>query len=146
MITLKERVARALAKYPDRSDYEIAHGLNKVRSSTVAIIRATLNGTPLPPEPKEDKSDSGRSYAKGVSLGKLRVLPRRPAENAAKHIKRLPAGRGFSPKDLSQEWGISETTLKRHARDLGCLKFVEIREDDWELMIVSPETAALYQP
>jgi hypothetical protein len=77
-------------------------------------------------------------------LTNLRVLSRKPAESAAKFIKRLPKGRGFCPKDLSQEWGMSEDTIKRHAKDMNCLKFVEISEDEWKSLIMSPETAATY--
>jgi hypothetical protein len=80
----------------------------------------------------------------GVSLTSRRVLSRRPAESAAKYIKRLPNNKGFSASDLAREWGMSEETIRKHARDMGCLKFVEVSEDDWKPLVMSPETASRY--
>lgn len=73
-----------------------------------------------------------------------RVTSHRPVETAAKFIKRLPLGRGFNPKELSSEWGMSEETIKKYARDMSCLKWVEVSEDEWVQMVMSPETAAQY--
>jgi hypothetical protein len=39
---------------------------------------------------------------------------------------------------------MSEETIRRHARDMGCIKFVEVSEDEWVPLIMNPETAAKY--
>jgi hypothetical protein len=39
---------------------------------------------------------------------------------------------------------MAEETIKRHAKDLGCYKFVEVSEDEWVPMIMHPDTAAQY--
>ena len=77
----------------------------------------------------------------GVKLAGKRVLSRRPVETAAKHIKRLEPNKGFDPAQLSTEWGIGEETIRRYAREMGCLKFVEVEEDEWKQLVLSPETA-----
>jgi len=89
----------------------------------------------VPTEPQQDQ---------GLLLSKLRVLPRRPAESAAKYIKRLPLGRGFDIKKLSQDWGMGEDTIRRHAKDLCCLKYVEVEPDEWLPVVMNPETAKQY--
>lgn len=81
----------------------------------------------------------------GLPLDNRNVLSRRPAESASRYIKQLPNNRGFCSKELSKVWGLSDETIKRHARDLGCLKYVEVEEDEWKLMVMSPETAKRYR-
>jgi hypothetical protein len=39
---------------------------------------------------------------------------------------------------------MSEETIKKYARDMSCLKWVEVSEDEWVQMVMSPETAAQY--
>jgi len=39
---------------------------------------------------------------------------------------------------------MSEETIRKHARDLGCLKFVEVEPDEWKAMIMNPDTAKNY--
>jgi hypothetical protein len=79
----------------------------------------------------------------GVELRGLKVLPRKPADTAAGFIKRLPHGRGFEPRVLAAEWGMSEDTIRRHAKEMKCLKFVEVG-DNWVPMVMHPDTAAKY--
>lgn len=101
---------------------------------------AAIDGTPTTGAPVAHEGSSTH----GLVLTNRNVLPRRPPESAAKFIKRLPANRGFNLKDLSRQWGMSEETIKRHSKDLGCLKYVEVADDEWVAMVMSPETAARY--
>jgi hypothetical protein len=126
-----DRIRASIARAPHLTDSRVAKNLRHVSAAEVAHVRAMA-------------SDTGEAKISGVSLGNRRVLSRRPAESAAKFIKRLPNGRGFHPRDLAQSWGMSEETIRRHARDLGCLKFVEVSEDEWHPLIMSPDTAAKY--
>ena len=80
-----------------------------------------------------------------MPLKGLRVLVRKPNDSAAKFIKRLPAGVGFTISELSAEWGMSEETIRRHASGLGCLRYVETSEDNWTQLVLSPETANHYK-
>jgi predicted ArsR family transcriptional regulator len=130
----RERILASVERNPGATDRRIAKNLG-VATSDVAKARAGDRAEPAS-EPK------GR--ASGISLASKRVLSRRPAESAAKYIKRLPNGKGFSPRDLAAEWGMSEETVKQHARNLQCLKFVEVAEDEWQALVMSPDTAAKY--
>lgn len=129
----EKRILASITKNPDAPDYRIAKNLGL----TVGEVAAARAGhTP-------SRNSSVSSVADGVELRGLKVLPRKPADSAAGHIKRLPTGRGFEPRVLSAEWGISEETIRRHAKDLKCLKFVEVN-DEWVPMVMNPETASRY--
>jgi len=136
-----EKLKQAIARYPERSNWEIARNYKGVRAAGVAAVREKMTGTAHhdAPSPEPKQSLSG-----GFSLASRRVLSRRPAESAAKFIKRLPGGKGYPPRDLAAQWGMSEETIRRHARDMGCIKFVEVSEDEWVPLIMNPETAAKY--
>ena len=124
-----DRIKTSIAKNPDASNYTIAKNLN-VRVGEVEVVRATL--------PTEGASSGG------LPLRGLKVLPRKPAESASKFIRKLALGRGFDVRELSKEWGIGEDTIRRHAKDMGCLKYVEIETDEWIPVIMNPETAKQY--
>lgn len=125
----RQRILDSIAKNPDAPDHRIAKNLN-LRVSEVRDVRGT---TP-----------AATPAIEGVSLANLRVLPRKPVENAAVHIRRLPKGRGFEPGVLAREWGMSEESIRKHAKDLKCLKYVEVAADEWVSMVMSPETAINY--
>ena len=124
-----DRIKASIAKNPGASNYTIAKNLN-VRVGEVEVVRAT-------------SSTEGTSSG-GVPLKGLKVLPRKPAESASKFIRKLAHGRGFDIRELSREWGIGEDTVRRHAKDMGCLKYVEVEPDEWIPVIMNPETAKQY--
>ena len=132
------RILASIAKHPEASDLRIAKNLGL----TVAEV-AAVRGTSNPKGAKTLPVKASAVFCDGVELKGLRVLPRKPADNAAGFIKRLPLGRGFEPSVLAGEWGISEETIRRHAKDLKCLKFVEVN-DEWLPMVMHPETAGRY--
>ena len=125
------RIENSIMNNPYAPDHQIAKNL-KIRSSEVAKVRAGLTTQPSP------------DVSGGIVLSHLRVLPRKPADSASKFIKRLPTGRGFEIKNLVSEWGIGEDTIRRHAKDMGCLKYVEVSDDEWLAVIMNPETAQSY--
>jgi hypothetical protein len=134
---LKSRIEAALHRNPTHKNSQITKNLNGICSAAdVEMIRNSMT--------KKDAEPPTEPMSKGVSLTTKRVLSRRPAESAAKFIRRLPKGRGFDLKALSHEWGMSEETIRKHARDMGCMKFVEVSEDEWVPMIMHPDTAAQY--
>lgn len=141
---MNQRILASIQRNPKHSDTQIAKNLKGTTVAQVAAVRLGNPGKKVSKVVAPAAASAELSHASGFKLSNLRVLSRKPAESAAKFIKRLPKGRGFCPKDLSQEWGMSEDTIKRHAKDMNCLKFVEILEDEWKSLIMSPETAATY--
>ena len=136
----RERIRAAILRNPAKPSHAIAKSLYKVLAADVERVRRESGGITA-----EGASESVESAGlSGVSLTQKRVLARRPAESAAKYIKRLPNNKGFHPSDLAREWGMSEETIRKHARDMGCIKFVEVSEDEWKPLIMAPETASRY--
>jgi hypothetical protein len=127
-----ERIKNSISRNPSAPNHQIAKNLG-IKVGEVIKVRAEMGHVPT-----ESQQEGG------IILNKLRVLPRRPAESAAKYIKRLPLGRGFDVRKLAQEWGMGEDTIRRHAKDLGCLKYVEVEPDEWVPVIMNPETAKQY--
>ena len=124
------RIKTSIARNPTAPDHRIAKNLG-LRVSEVTAVRASLVS--------EDPPASS-----GVALRGLKVLPRKPAESASKFIRKLTLGRGFDIRELSKEWGIGEDTIRRHAKDMSCLKYVEIEPDEWIPVVMNPETAKQY--
>jgi hypothetical protein len=137
-MTLQDRIEKSIRRNPSHTDFQIAKNLR----TTVAQVAAVRKGSKSAATP--NATDSSAPLGGGVPLSSKRVLPRKPPESAAKFIKRLPKNRGFSPSELAMQWGMAENTLSRHAKDLGCYKFVEVSEDEWVPMIMHPDTAAQY--
>lgn len=133
MTPTEKRIHASIAKNPGASNYKIAKNLNLTVGEVAAVRSKQLTTTLAKPS----------SVTGGVELKGLKVLPRKPADSASGFIKRLPVGRGFEPQVLAAEWGISEETIRRHAKDLKCLKFVEVN-DEWLPMVMHPETAAKF--
>ena len=132
-MTLEQKVLKCIAAHPDYTDHQIARNC-RTNKREVARIRSRSTT-----DSEEEAPITG-----GIVLGRCRVLSRKPSDSASKFIKRLPTGRGFDVRTLSKEWGMSEDTIKRHAKDLGCFKFVEVSDDEWIPMIMNPETANKY--
>jgi hypothetical protein len=126
-----DRIKTSIARNPGATDTRIAKNLN-LRVDEVKSVRASMS------------SDSLLPTQGGVPLRGLKVLPRKPAESASKFIRKLALGRGFDIRELSKEWGIGEDTIRRHAKDMSCLKYVEIEPDEWIPVVMNPETAKQY--
>ena len=126
-----ERIKASIVNNPAAPDHRIAKNLS-LRVDEVKSVRASMS------------PDSLNPTQGGVSLKGKNVLPRKPAESASKFIRKLTLGRGFDIRELSREWGIGEDTVRRHAKDMGCLKYVEVEPDEWVPVVMNPETAKQY--
>ena len=124
-----DRIKASITKNPAATDLIIAKNLG-MRVKEVAAVRATLSIKAV--------------NMSGLSLKGKKVLPRKPAESASKFIRKLALGRGFDIRELSKEWGVGEDAIRRHAKELGCLKYVEIELDEWVPVVMNPETAKHY--
>lgn len=127
-----ERIKDSILANPLAPYHRIAKNLN-LRVSEVKVVALGLEQAPLPP------AASG-----GFRLGACKVTNRKPADSAARYIRLLPGGKGFAPNQLASEWNLSEDTIRKHAKELGCLKFVEISPAEWIQLVLNPTTAAAY--
>jgi len=96
-----------------------------------------LEDQELPPvvEPKKSGGMTG-----GIKLTGKQLLKRKPAESTSTLIQTLTKGMGYSPKMLSQKWGVSQNTIRKHAKDMDCLRYAG-EDGQWTEVVVHPETA-----
>jgi hypothetical protein len=146
-MTLDDRIADSIRRNPEKKNWEIAKNFKGVSSSDVERVRSAISRASSTSK-KANVKDSVEATTEqtsfkiaGISLSNRSVLSRRPAESAAKYLRKLANGKAYSTSDLAKAWGMSEETIRKHARDLGCLKFVEVEPDDWKPMVMNPETA-----
>lgn len=137
MTNLDTRIEKSIRRNPDAKDGRIAKNLGTVAAEVRRVRNMLLNSIPV--DPCATLSPSG-----GIRLQGMTVALRKPADSAASFIRRLPKDQGFLPDALARQWGIAENTIKRHAKDLNCLRFVEVAEGEWSAMVMHPETATKY--
>ena len=103
-----------------------------------------VNTKPNPVTERTDPpADSGN--VRGISLRSLRVSVTKPQQTVKSNIRRLKRGLGYKLTDLAHAWNVSEETVRKHAKQLKCLKYVEVSPDEWETFVLNPETAEDYQ-
>lgn len=143
------KVTEYLKSHPGKTAREVRKNLSRYTVTTDEIRKvAAAIGYRFPddpaapdpsPAPPEDRSISG-----GVLIGTKRVMSHKPATSTRVTLRRLPKGRAFLIKELAGRIGVSVETLRRHASDLGCLRYLEVAPDDWQQVVMNPETAQKY--
>lgn len=82
---------------------------------------------------------------RGFALrAETRVRAKRPAPTVRARFLELKRGLAYPESDVAREWGISAETLRKHARDAECFRYVETGPDAWEPCVMHPDTARLY--
>jgi len=109
----------------------------------VSTFRDRLVAGLVQPLPEGEGSQPAPSSGIPLGVG-ARVLPRKPAGSDVKaKLKALAPGRAYPESALAAELGYSVETIRRHAQELGCFRWVDTTgRDDWQPCVLSPETAA----
>ena len=136
----KIRIESSISRNPSHSAYQISKNLNGISRQEVESVMGVES-------PKGKAASCG-----GVRLSHQRVFTHRPVGSPVKaHLRKLVKGRAYPVDQLSQSTGVSVETIKRHAKDLlqghpmGCLRWVDMGEDEWTLCALHPETAQQYE-
>jgi hypothetical protein len=137
-----ERISSCIIRYPDRGNWAIAKNLSKVTAHDVAEVRATMAGELGQPIP-EDSTE--KSQIEAIPLNQKRVMPQKPqGSDCRRRIRDIKRGVCHRVPAFAAFLGISEDTLRRHAKALGCLKWVEMTPDNFEEAVMNPDTAKAY--
>lgn len=144
-LTLQQRISRAILRNPFTPDGRVAKNVGCVVAEVRQVRSELLLSGELAGSVDVTVKPESSSMIPGVPLNGKTVTQRRPVDSPAKFIKRLEQDKGFEPRILARAWGVSEESVKRYAKELGCLKYVEVREDEWVAMVLNPVTAAKYQ-
>ena len=136
----RKRILVAIAKRPNAANYDISKNLSAVTSAEVAEVRASMNGE-TPPERQETLAGD----LEAIPLNQKRVMPQKPqGSDCRRRIHEIKRGVCYRVADFAQHIGVSEDTIRRHAKSLHCLKWVEMSPDNFEEAVMNPETAKSY--
>jgi hypothetical protein len=103
----------------------------------MAIIRAVVAGEPVP-----EVDPLLPSSIKTLSLASARCSIIKPQEGLKARLYRLKKNTGYPLEDLAREWVVSPETLRRDAKRLDALLYVESSPGEWIQCVVHPDTAS----
>jgi len=103
-------------------------------------LEASASPTPSP-QPSRAPGDVS-SIPGGINLKGVRMLDKKPADSVKRLIYTLKRGMGYPLDALSHKWGISEETIRSHARRFEAIKYVETAPGQWTPCVMHPDTAA----
>jgi hypothetical protein len=138
---IQEYIARNQTCDPER----IRCGLKRHAEGPVPLplIRAVLEGTALPSEnPTDTPAPLPSGSTKTYSLSSVRVATVRPREGLKPKLFRLKRNTGYPLEELAEEWGVSAETLRRDAKRLDAILYVETSPGEWQQCVVHPDTSA----
>lgn len=136
----RNRILAAIAKRPNSANYDISKNLSAVTSAEVAEVRASITGQ----GPKESQEET-QNELEAIPLNQKRVMPQKPqGSDCRRRLHEIKRGVCYRVADFAQHIGVSEDTIRRHAKSLHCLKWVEMSPDNFEEAVMNPETAKAY--
>ena len=136
----RNRILAGILKRPNAANYDISKNLSAVTSAEVAQVRASMTGQ----RPKETQEDT-QSELEAIPLNQKRVMPQKPqGSDCRRRIHEIKRGVCHRVAEFAMHLGISEDTLRKHARSMNCLKWVEMSPDNFEEAVMNPETAKSY--
>lgn len=136
-----ERIVSSIVRNPGHADWQIAKNLGGISSHDVAEARQVMAGEIGP----ETTGASESSAVEAIPLNQKRVMPQKPqGSDCRRRIRDIKRGVCHRVPDLAAHLGISEETLRKHARALHCLKWVEMTPDNFEEAVMHPDTAKAY--
>jgi len=139
----KSRIKDAIVKWPHHKDHEIAKNLRNTSAAEVREVRESM-GIPAPQARQHQAQAERPATPKTISLGNKTVLDHRPPESMLKFLSKIPQGKAEALTDFAKRIGRAPDRVRAEAKRLGCCKWVDRGNEDWELVVMSPETAQHY--
>jgi hypothetical protein len=87
------------------------------------------------------QQDGLRGFAVGEAT---RCASKKPSTTVRARFYSLKRGMAYKLVDVAREWVLSEETVKRHAQDADCFRYVEMGKETWEPCVMHPDTAKNY--
>lgn len=129
-----------------KSHRQIAEALGCAKS-TVQKHLAKGNATAPKPQAKVVAEKAATpSGLRGFAMSPAsRVALRRPAASIRSRFFELKRGMAYPLADVAKEWGVSADTLRTHARDVECFRYVDMGHDQWTPCVLHPDTAKQHE-
>ena len=132
----RQRIIAAILRHPDEANWKIAKRIYKGTSAEVQSARDSMGGN------EAQTVDPGID---GIIIGQRRVMPQKPqGSDCRRRIREIKKGVCHRVPQFAAHLGISEDTLRKHARAMACLKWVEMTPDNFEEAVMNPDTAKQY--
>lgn len=136
-----ERIVSSIIRNPDHPNWKIARNLIGTNVADVVEARAMMEGELERP----DKATADSGPVEAIPLNQKRVMPTKPqGSDCRRRIRDIKRGVCHRVPAFAAYLGISEETLRKHAKALSCLKWVEMTPDNFEEAVMNPETAKQY--
>jgi hypothetical protein len=127
------------------------HGSVRAASRAIgrdrSVIQRALKGLATKPTvsaavaPVAKPDNTLRGFAVGEAT---RCAAKRPATTVRARFYLLKKGIAYELSDAAREWVMSEETIRRHAQDADCFRYIEKTNEQWVPCILHPDTAKLY--
>lgn len=148
MKTPEERIHQYIEKTGTRDPETIRLSLKTQKEGPIpmSIIRKTLAGLDPTQEPEAtplgaDCKNRLQIGTRAFSLSSMRVATIKPKEGLKAKLFRLKRNTGYPLEELADEWGVSSDTLRRDAKRLDALLYVETAPGEWVQCVVHPDTS-----
>lgn len=125
------KAARALRVSRHKISAALQGAVTGSTNKPIATVHAPIVGT---------QSTPSQTIAGGFILRNTRLFSRKPADSLRSRFYKLRRDMGYPVETLAKQWGVSEETLRKHARDVDCLKFTETNPGEFIAIVVHPET------
>jgi hypothetical protein len=96
-------------------------------------------GTPQTVAAAADRPPSAAIPKGAIDLKNRRVSQHRPPPSAKAYLYTIPKGTGIPITDAARDWNVSVETLRRHARDIKAVCFVEESPEVWTEVVTFPK-------
>jgi hypothetical protein len=134
---LREKIERAIAKHPEWDNRKVA----KCAGGRVADVQAVREGAEIKrTAPIIHPPAAPPAKVKAIPLASIHLLSKKPLDMMKGRLYGLERGMGYPVQDLARAWGVSEETLKNHAKNHHALAYCEPSPGEYVPIIVHPDT------
>ena len=143
-MTLEERIKACVDRHPEWDDTRVAKSAGARRDDVAAVRRGEglppRHESPFAPLPPAAALSVHPPKVKAIPLAGVHLLSKKPVDLMKGRLYGLERGMGYPVPDLARAWGVSEETLKTHAKNHRALAYVEATPGEYVPVIVHPET------
>lgn len=133
---LKRRIAECIQRHPHSPNWQIAKNVKGTNVAMVEKVRESLVDAP--------PNNEAVAPSKLITLGAKPVLNHRPPESILKYLRKIPVGKAELLEDFANRIGRSKDKVRQDAKNHGCAKWVDRGNEEWELVVMHPDTAKHY--
>ena len=91
------------------------------------------------------KAETDAEPLRGFAVGaETRMTSKKPTTTLRARFYQLKRGMAYKIEDVARDWVTSAETVRRHAQDADCFRYIEVEVENWTPCVMHPDTAKLY--